>query len=55
MAIVSGILLLITLFLGIPGIREKKELIDKYYLEEEKEPFFYTLLYILRLKGMGVG
>jgi GPH family glycoside/pentoside/hexuronide:cation symporter len=48
MALVSGFLLIISIFLGIPGMREEKELIDRYY-QEDQEPFLQSFFRMFKI------
>jgi Na+/melibiose symporter-like transporter len=49
MAVVCGMMLFISVILGIPGLREEKELIDSYFIYEEKqEPFFKSLFEMIK-------
>jgi len=49
LAIICGVIFLITILLSIPGQRESKEEIDKYYITETKqEPFLKSFIRMLK-------
>ncbi len=49
-AIILTIPCFITFFLGIPGVREDKEMIERD-INEEREPFFKTMITVLKKKN----
>ena len=49
LAVLGAISIFVTILLGIPGVREDKDLIDSYFLyEEERKPFFSSFFRLVK-------